>query len=335
LAADIKLTPAQHAFLKSFLPDFSGKTWEVSLAGQAASQRYFVRLHEKTGVASFVLVVWDGKDEDWPRFLALPAEIGSLVPFLPIIYKNDARHGLILEEDLGTMTLCRLCGEMTIGSPKIEAAYRGALDALCVWQSLAIELSPTIASRVMDLDTFLWETDYFARRCVVDFCGCERLLDAQWERERRSLAVTASALPRTFIHRDFQSENILLTNGKIRFVDFQGARLGPPAYDVASLLFDPYVDALTQDLSARLFAYYTSLPLRVKADPHTFHLCAVQRLMQALGAYGNLSIHKGKERYRKFVPLALKRLRGVMEKLPEFKAMRAVVEGCVEAVGKG
>jgi aminoglycoside/choline kinase family phosphotransferase len=149
------------------------------------------------------------------------------------------------------------------------------------------------------------------------------------------LAVAASALPRTFIHRDFQSENILLTNSKIRFVDFQGARLGPPAYDVASLLFDPYVDALTEDLSARLFAYYSSLPLRVRVDKHTFHLCAVQRLMQALGAYGNLSIHKGKERYRKFVPLALKRLRGVMEKLPEFKAMARVVDGCVEAVEKG
>jgi hypothetical protein len=55
--------------------------------------------------------------------------------------------------------------------------------------------------------------------------------------------------------------------------------------------------------------------------------------MQALGAYGNLSVHKGKTRYREFVPVALKRLAGVIDRLPEYKAIKSIVECCCEVAG--
>jgi len=44
------------------------------------------------------------------------------------------------------------------------------------------------------------------------------------------------------MHRDFQSKNLMIKNEQIFVIDFQGARLGPPSYDLASLLFDPYVN---------------------------------------------------------------------------------------------
>ena len=66
------------------------------------------------------------------------------------------------------------------------------------------------------------------------------------------------------------------------------------------------------------------------ASSHDFYLCAAQRLMQALGAYGNLSVNKGKPRYRQFVPVALKRLQGVMKNLPEYAAIARVVSACAE-----
>ena len=213
-------------------------------------------------------------------------------------------------------------------------AYRRVLEALCAWQSLDVKTSPAIASRTMDIETFLWETDYFARRCVVDFCGREEALGEAWEKERRALARAAASLPKTFIHRDFQSENILMSNAGIRFVDFQGARLGPPGYDVASLLYDPYVNFLGVEYTAQLFDYYCSLGPRVTTEQHDFDLCAAQRLMQACGAYGNLSIHKGKIRYREFMPIALDRLKSVMKRLPEYPAIKKVVECCREAVGR-
>jgi aminoglycoside/choline kinase family phosphotransferase len=337
LANDSALTPAQAAFVRGQVPEFSEQTWSVSLAGQAASQRLFVRIKEKDTVArSFILVIWDSKDEDWPRFLAIPQEVAPHAPFLPKIFASDARHGLVLEEDLGGQTLHRCVSETAGHAEAVIAIYCRVLDALCVWQSLEAKTSAAVASRAMDAETFLWETDYFARRCVVDFCGPsgEQALGEAWEKERRRLALAAASLPRTFIHRDFQSENILLTGAGVRFVDFQGARLGPPGYDVASLLYDPYIGFLSAERTAQLFDYYCSCAVPVKIGRHDFDLCAAQRLMQACGAYGNLSIHKGKTQYREFMPVALDRLKNVMERLPEYPAMQKVVEYCWKTAGR-
>jgi N-acetylmuramate 1-kinase len=335
LTGESAITSAQTAFIRGHVSGFQRKKWEISPAGQAGSQRVFVRIHEKTGrKRSFVLVVWDSNDEDWPRFLSIPQEVSPHVSFLPEIFASDSRHGLILEEDLGDCTLNSAVKGAKKGETAIIDAYCRVLYALCAWQSLDKKASPTISSRSMDTDTFLWETEYFARRCVVDFCGCERALDRAWESERHVLAAAAASLPKTFIHRDFQSENILVNGSVVKFVDFQGARLGPPAYDVASLLYDPYVDFLGPRRTARLFEYYRSCAPRVSVSRHDFDLCAAQRLMQACGAYGNLSLHKGKVRYRRFMPIALDRLKTVMERLPEYPAIKKVVECCREAAGK-
>ena len=336
MASDATFTPVQAAFVSGHISDFSEKEWKISSAGQAGSSRIFVRISETAGKKrSFILVEWDSKDEDWPRFLNIPREVSPYVSFLPEIYASDSALGLILEEDLGHRTLNSAVSVRGGVRTTIIDAYCRVLFSLCAWQSLDAKTSPTIAARTMDAETFLWETDYFARRCVVDFCGCEKApLGGAWESERRALAGAAASLPKSFIHRDFQSENILLNGAMVRFVDFQGARLGPPAYDVASLLYDPYVSLLNARLTTRLFEYYRSLALRVKVGQHDFDICAAQRLMQACGAYGNLSIHKGKARYRQFMPVALDRLKSIMERLPEYPAIKNVVECCREAAGK-
>lgn len=329
--SQINLTPAQVDFLKSVIKDFDLETWHIELAGRAASQRYFVRI-SKNG-QSYVLVVWDSHDEDWGRFLSMQKDLRSLVPFLPEIYDSDAARGLILEEDLGTMTLKNFCYENSSTISEIEKAYKKVLDALWNWQQLKISASQSISARAMDFDTFMWESGYFARYCVTEYCACEKMLDKKWDEEREQLAMKTSSLPRTCIHRDFQSENIMIYNGKIRFVDFQGARLGPPQYDTASLLFDPYIEILSPKLTEILFTYYQSISGNANEERSYFN-CAAQRLMQALGAYGNLSLHKGKEQYRRFIPLAFDRLIYVLGFLPEYKQIRLIAEVCRETVRK-
>jgi aminoglycoside/choline kinase family phosphotransferase len=335
LGSEIVLTSEQRAFIARHIADYSELNWDISLAGRAGSARTFMRIREMVGrQRAFILVVWDAGDEDWQRFIAIAAEVAPQAPFLPRIHAWDAKSGLILEEDVGTTTLRRFVDESADKEKTVEEMYCRVLDELCVWQSLDIKASPAVASRVMDRETLLGETGYFAEHCVGAACGCGRALNGAWESERQALAAAAAALPVTFLHRDFQSENILLTKNGIRFVDFQGARLGPPAYDVASLLFDPYVSFLTVECADRLFEYYRSLELPVKVGRRDFDLCAAQRLMQACGAYGNLSFNKGKKRYRKFIPLALDRLTNVIERLPEYPEIKKVVACCREAAGK-
>jgi len=321
------LTPAQIQFLEKNVPEFRSAGWIVSPAGYAGSDRRFLRITKKgeDGI-SLILVLWDSRDSDWERFLTIQKELHSVIPFLPGLFAYDEVHGLILEEDLGDTTLKSFS---PAPQGELDRMYRSVLDALIQWQKIPMITSAVIASRSMDLEVFLWESRYFAQHCITEFFGCDLLLTKEWEEERMQIALEASAFPKVYIHRDFQSENILFHHHAVRFVDFQGARLGPAGYDVASLLFDPYVQQLENGLSDTLFEYYQSKTGHaISVD--AFHICSLQRLMQALGAYGNLSIHKGKERYRQFIPVAIDRCMKVLEKLRRFPSLQTILHACKE-----
>jgi aminoglycoside/choline kinase family phosphotransferase len=327
LAPDtINLSPAQIKFLKNTIPAFTARGWTMLSAGRAGSDRRFVRVKAKRTGESYILVIWDGKDPDWKRFISIQRDISSHMEILPAMYAYDEDLGCIVEEDLGAVTLKKYCAP-PVPKGRLERVYRNVLDSLAQWQRLNPGVSAAIGSRDMDMKMFLWESGYFSEHCVTEYFGGGNLLSEGWEKERLRMAQEAASFPRVCIHRDFQSENIMLRGRMVRLVDFQGARCGPAAYDVASLLYDPYVAALTPALALRLFAYYRSIaPLDVPR--RSLRICAMQRLMQALGAYANLSIHKGKQWYQAFVPIALKRLAGVAGEDEEFPVLKQVVSAC-------
>jgi aminoglycoside/choline kinase family phosphotransferase len=114
------------------------------------------------------------------------------------------------------------------------------------------------------------------------------------------------------MHRDFQSRNIMIKNDQIYFIDFQGARLGPIQYDLASLLIDPYVD-LPQNIQTQLLAYaLAKLQERVRLVAANFNscyrFCSLTRNLQILGAFGYLTHVKGKMHFEKYLPAAVRTL---------------------------
>jgi aminoglycoside/choline kinase family phosphotransferase len=327
------LTPAQTAFLKRTIADFSTESWRIEFAGEAGSQRRFLRVINALDPArSSVLVLWDSRDIDWARFLNIAAEVGEAAALLPRIYAHDADHGLILEEDLGSQTLCVYAREESGNTEALFGGYQRVIDALRVWQGIALHSAPSICMRSMDEAMFLWESDYFATHCVKEFFAQEHLLGSAWHEERTELARRCAGLPQVCIHRDFQSENVMLQGQRVRFVDYQGARLGPAGYDLASLLYDPYVGESVLSLVPRLLSYYNASGTAL--DSQWFYWCAAQRLMQALGAYANLCLHKGKERYRPSIAVALKRLQGVLDEYRGLPVLAGIVNRCVELSGE-
>jgi len=97
----------------------------------------------------------------------------------------------------------------------------------------------------------------------------------------------------------------MLKDDEIYFVDYQGARWGPPGYDIASLMWDPYVE-LNNEIRHEVINSYIE---KNEIEPYGFikelSLCRIQRHMQALGAYGFLSLKKGKRNFLKFIPTAM------------------------------
>ena len=148
-----------------------------------------------------------------------------------------------------------------------------------------------------------WERDLFAKHCLSHRFNME--LSGDVLAELKNVSAKLSAEPLELVHRDFQSTNILWKMGKISFIDFQGMRLGPAVYDLASLLYDPYAK-----LSARertLLAQYYGKIRNMASICEILPYAAVQRLIQALGAFCRLT-QAGKTDFEKFIMPALENL---------------------------
>jgi len=197
----------------------------------------------------------------------------------------------------------------------IEELYRRVLDQAARLHASGLR-PPRILPRTMSLPAFdeahwRWESSYFLERFVLGVRGMDRLDDADLAADLARLARRASAFERRLLHRDLQSQNVMLKNDTLPvLIDFQGARLGPPAYDLASLLWDPYAP-LGDGVRQRLLDHYrTRMGADLPADFDAALLpCRLQRHMQALGAYGYLSRVKGRGWFEAFIPEGVRLLK--------------------------
>jgi NDP-sugar pyrophosphorylase family protein/aminoglycoside/choline kinase family phosphotransferase len=136
-----------------------------------------------------------------------------------------------------------------------------------------------------DGETWAWERDLFRKHCLATRFGRE--MPAPVEEELKKVAEILEREPKALVHRDFQSTNILWKGDAMAFIDFQGMRLGPAAYDLASLVYDPYV-TFTEGERRALVALYAKKCGRPEIEK-TLPFAAVQRLVQCLGAFGRLA----------------------------------------------
>lgn len=255
---------------------------------------------------------------DLPRenFLYAPiAEFlcGCGVPVPKILY-HDAQKKIIVMEDAGARDIGELQAE------EMRGAYFAALRAAKILHTKASEkfaANPIELCPPFDADLYRWEQDYFYRECAQGVFGINiPRPDSDFEVLTRRLL----DFPRRLLFRDFQSQNVMVSEGgDIRVIDFQGMRLGNPFYDVASLLFDPYVEKLGGEfIDEALGEYLNFLPDAsfpgFAESLEILNIAGVERLLQALGAYGFLSAKKGKTEYVKYFAPAAANLLGCAEK---------------------
>ncbi|MCM8537242.1 MAG: phosphotransferase [Lentisphaeraceae bacterium] len=157
---------------------------------------------------------------------------------------------------------------------------------------------PVIKDKLFDTNILLWETSYFYERFVQRVCGLKEQSN-QLNQEFQKLAEIVDSLPKTIMHRDFQSENIMIKDNSPYFIDFQGAHWGTPFYDLASFLKDPYT-SFSEEFRKGLETSYLSFlgnKFNMTEDEcrKAYVYCGMQRHMQALGAYGFLTHIRGKK----------------------------------------
>jgi len=312
---------------KKRVPAMASAEIVVEPINKGGSDRTYARL-KCEGSPPLIFMSYTDARPDNAAFLDASEFLANAGVSVPKIVAKDLEQMFLWIEDLGADDLWAHRNDPWESRGELyrktlaEAAKIHRLD------SASFELQPPF-----DETLYYWEQEYFANEYLGRFLGVPTseiaaLLEGK---ELRQLRGVLSVLPRSLVHRDFQSENVMVRNGEVYFIDFQGLRLGRREYDVASLLFDPYVPMEEAEREELLY-HYAGL-VEIEEEHLKFWLeivdrCAAQRLMQALGAYGFLGVGKGKEEFLKHIPVAHERLMGVLEKLRLNGVIKLMQKGC-------
>ena len=292
------------------------------------SARQFFRAERAAGEPAIVMWLPDDAPE---RVLA--RRLGRRLPFLeirdllenarvrvPRLFGALPERGLLLVEDLG-----ETLAERVARTPAERAdLYRRAVTDLAAAQHALGELpaDSIVRTRCFDRELLTWEVEHF-REWGVEALGVT-LSDAEqatFERATSYLVDTMLGLAQGFVHRDYQSRNLLaLGDGSIAWIDFQDALLGPRAYDLVALLRDSYQTFDEAFVAERLAEFAAARGLTASdADALRFELdiITVQRKLKDAGRFVFFERTRGDASYLPFFVPSLELVQGALTRLPE------------------
>ena len=306
-------------YLKSKLPAAFGYTGRIPircLKGDGSDRKvYRVKVGQKTSILVDHPGGRKGSPSENSSFYYISRHLASQGIHTPAIKDFDQRLGIFLLEDFGDVTLEDWIKKK---NSSLITTYKKILKQLVRIQvdgSRGFDPQKCYDTPVYD-GHFSWkrETEYFFRSFLQGYLGREKIDSAARDEFKEIALRVDQEKSRFFLYRDFQSRNIMVLPEGFGFIDFQGGRLGPPQYDLASLLIDPYV-GLSRTIQEKLIDYYlqelskkTALP----ASGFTAHyrIIGFQRNLQILGAFSFLSRVKGKTYFETYIPKAVENLKG-------------------------
>lgn len=297
-----------------------GEEVRVDRLQKGGSDRCFYRVGT-TGGHSLIVVSYTGHREENKHYVDIGHFLAAAGVNVPAVYLHDPAQGLIFMQDLGDRDLWQWRAEpWEVRRPLYEETLDQALR-LHGRATRAHAGSNLRLEREFSTQLYLWEQTYFFENCLAALMNVSdaTLRELSSLKGLEDAARRLAMLPRTLVHRDFQSQNVMIYKGHPFLIDFQGMRPGLPHYDVASLLYDPYV---TMPLGGRdeLVTYYTTNAaahgIGVAEDfVEILDLCAMQRLMQALGAYGFLGLKQNRNEFLAHVAPARRSLAEVLGRI--------------------
>ncbi len=316
----------------------------ITLPGGASIRRYHRILFDGGRLPS--LVVMELGDNPLKSEEAGKAVAPTELPFLnvqrylaragasvPDIYRYDAAAGLLYMEDLGDITFE---SRVLHADDAVRARYyRQAIDQLVALQRFAAahpDPGCVAFTRGFDFDLLKWELDHF-REYGLEAQGHQPTTAERDELERifRGVAEELAAEPRGFVHRDYQSRNLMVQDDeaggapRLRIIDFQDALLGTRAYDLVGLLRDSYV-ALAPALLDDLVAHFVdAAALDSGRFARLFNLQVVQRKLKDAGRFVFIDRVKHNPSFLPHIPNSLEYVRHSLSQLPDLGSLRDIL----------
>jgi len=299
------------SFHDSRLPDL--KTWAVSILGQSdwklspasedASFRRYFRI-SRNG-ESYILMDAPPEKENIEPFIDVTHKLLSAKVHAPVIHAVDQSRGFMLLDDLGST--CYL-DELDIDTAK--QLYADALNSLLNIQQADINKLPLYDNKLLRDEMSLFDDWFLGRHLGIVLNSEQQQL---LEDTHSILSDNALEQPQVFVHRDYHSRNLMVTDANNPgIIDYQDAVHGPITYDLVSLLRDCYVAWPPEQVKSWALAYRDSLVVAGLLDQTAdseflrwFDLMGIQRQLKAIGIFSRLNHRDGKSGYLKDIPRTL------------------------------
>jgi len=292
---------------------------EVQKLPRSGSYREYIRIkgESKTAMGTF-----NADRQENEAFLYYSDEFYKKGIKVPKIYKIDLDNDVYLQEDLADVTLFQYLTEVYNGEvfpDELKNKYKEILKALPEIQvngSKDLDFSYAYPRHSFDKQSMMWDLNYFKYY----FLKLAKIAFNEQTLEKDFHVLTDYLLNTNceyFLYRDFQSRNIMLNNGDIYFIDYQGGRKGALQYDLASLLYDSKAN-IPKPVREELTEYYLDelekhIEVNRKEFLEYFQGYVFIRIMQAMGAYGFRGFYEKKTHFLKSIPYALKNLEYLLE----------------------
>ena len=326
-------SPEESSFIRRTLGLAADARLVLEPVGKGGSDRDYFRV-VATGKTPVVLMRYGRMYEENDLYVEAASFLKGIGVRVPEIHGHDPEHRLILMEDLGDRDL------YSFRNAPWEVRcllYEKTLALAAKLHAFPPDRVPNGLRRMPGFTDALyrWEREYFRTHCVREVCGIELEAgeDEALEEELSALANRLASTTPGMVHRDLQSQNVMIRDGEPVLIDFQGMRSGSLFYDLGSFLQDPYVSFPEGGREALLQFYYeiSCFPHPRETFRELFLLASAQRLMQALGAYGFLGLKRGKPYFLAHVRPALGNLIAVTREAGSLSRLNALARRCREA----
>jgi len=294
---------------------------QEQLEGGASTRQFFrVQLGERSSIAMYTPapsqeIAKARQSTGYGSFVEVAELLFARELPVPKILAASQTSPVLFVEDLGNYTLAHY---LAAHPHRKEALYRRAVATLARAQLALSPVPPgsVIGTRSFDYDLLHWEVEHF-RQWAITARGIQLdpADDDIFSRAAHFLASTIASWERGFVHRDYQSRNIMVQGSPqdetLAWIDFQDAMLGPRVYDLVALLTDSYQTFSPEFVEKRLDEYceLTGALSERKRIEHEFFLVTVQRKLKDAGRFVFLDRVNKNRHFLQFVEPTIEKAR--------------------------
>jgi N-acetylmuramate 1-kinase len=293
-----------------YVDEWLGRGWTAEALAGDASVRAYYRIRSAGGETFIVAWYPDEVRDQLGQFLGAYEIVASHAPVPEVI-----RHGpgVMLQADAGDTTLFDVLHE---DRPEGLRLYRAAIDLLAGFQ----QAGSWDINAPFTAEFFLAELEMAQEFYVEKLMGME---GSALRPFLQRIAEVVSHHPYTLCHRDFHGQNIHVAGDALYLIDYQDLRMGPDAYDLASLLRDRGVARILGDeTELELLEVYRSSTGRDGGIRRRYFEALLQRSIKILGTFARQPIDRGRLHYLEFIPATLESIRRCIDELPHWSELQ-------------